>query len=101
MVALVAALVSSGPALYRAFGGLGVSELLIILVIVVLIFGAGKLPQVGGALGKSIREFKKAQSGEDEVVDVTPAQEAPKAVEAKPSAAPASAQEPANEHVEV
>ncbi len=98
---MIATLLSADSQLHRAFGGLGVSELLIILVIVVLIFGAGKLPQVGGALGKSIREFKKAQSGADEVVDVTPSGEAPKAVEAKPSGASANVQEPANEHVEV
>ena len=39
---------------------LGPTELIIILVIVVLIFGAGKLPEIGGALGKGIREFKEA-----------------------------------------
>ena len=39
--------------------GLGHWELLIILVIAMLIFGAGKLPQVGSALGKSIGNFKK------------------------------------------
>ncbi len=39
---------------------LGAPELIIILVIVVLIFGAGKLPEVGGALGKGIREFREA-----------------------------------------
>lgn len=99
---MIAALVPAQPQLYRAFGGLGVSELLIILVIVVLIFGAGKLPQVGGALGKSIREFKKAQSGEGEVVDVTPEGEAaPKAVEAKPAAAASTVEQPSSEHVEV
>ena len=38
--------------------GLGTSELLIILVIVLVIFGAGKLPQVGSALGKGIKNFK-------------------------------------------
>lgn len=42
---------------------LGVPELVIILVIVVLVFGVGKLGDVGGALGKGIREFKKASSG--------------------------------------
>ena len=40
--------------------GLGTQELLIILVLVMIIFGAGKLPQVGGALGKGLRNFKKA-----------------------------------------
>jgi len=48
--------------------GLGTQELVIILVIVLVIFGAGKLPQVGGALGKGIRNFKKGMNdeGEDE-----------------------------------
>jgi sec-independent protein translocase protein TatA len=39
---------------------LGVPELLIILVIVIVIFGVGKLPQIGGAIGQSIREFRTA-----------------------------------------
>ncbi len=39
---------------------LGAPELLIILVIVIVIFGAGKLPEIGGALGKGIREFRTA-----------------------------------------
>jgi sec-independent protein translocase protein TatA len=42
------------------FGTLGGWEWLIILVIVIIIFGVGKLPQVGGAIGKSIREFREA-----------------------------------------
>ena len=41
-------------------------EIALILVIVLIVFGVGKLPQVGSALGKSINAFKKAQSGEDE-----------------------------------
>jgi sec-independent protein translocase protein TatA len=39
---------------------LGATELIIILVIVVAIFGAGKLPELGGALGKGVKEFKDA-----------------------------------------
>lgn len=39
-------------------GSLGWQELTIILVIVIVIFGAGKLPEIGGALGKGIKEFK-------------------------------------------
>ena len=39
-------------------GSLGWQELMIILVIVVIIFGAGRLPEIGGAVGKSIKEFK-------------------------------------------
>lgn len=45
---------------------IGPMELIIILAILLLIFGAGKLAGVGSALGKGIREFKKASSGEDE-----------------------------------
>ncbi|MBP8644560.1 MAG: twin-arginine translocase TatA/TatE family subunit [Syntrophobacteraceae bacterium] len=43
-------------------GGLGMPELIVILVIVLIIFGAGKLPQIGEGLGKGIRNFKKATS---------------------------------------
>lgn len=42
------------------FGGLGGWEWIIILVIVVIVFGVGKLPQAGAALGQSIREFREA-----------------------------------------
>jgi sec-independent protein translocase protein TatA len=47
---------------------IGPLELVLILAIVLIIFGAAKLPQIGGALGKSIREFRKASRGEDEEV---------------------------------
>jgi len=47
--------------------GLGTTELLIILALVMIIFGAGKLPSVGGALGKSLRNFKDGvKEGEEE-----------------------------------
>ncbi len=45
--------------------GIGTTELLIILAIVLLIFGAGKLPQLGAGLGKGIQNFKKAARGDD------------------------------------
>ncbi len=48
------------------FRGFGVPELLIIFAILLLLFGATRLPQVGGALGKAIREFRKSHRGEDE-----------------------------------
>jgi len=48
-------------------GGIGMPELLIILVIILIIFGAGKLPEIGKGLGKGIRNFRKATSGADEV----------------------------------
>ncbi|MBA2849622.1 twin-arginine translocase TatA/TatE family subunit [Thermosulfuriphilus ammonigenes] len=46
--------------------GLGLPELLVILVIVVIIFGAGKLPQIGEGLGKGIRNFKKSLKEDEE-----------------------------------
>ena len=45
---------------------LGPWEIALILVIILIVFGVGKLPQIGSSLGKGIRSFKKAQSGEDE-----------------------------------
>lgn len=51
--------------------GLGPMELFLILIIVLVIFGAGKLPQIGDALGKSIRNFKRSSEGANEL-DVTP-----------------------------
>jgi TatA/E family protein of Tat protein translocase len=45
--------------------GLGLQELLVILVIALIIFGPSKLPQIGSGLGKAIRDFKKGVSGED------------------------------------
>jgi sec-independent protein translocase protein TatA len=44
---------------------LGPMELVIILVIVVIIFGVGRLPEIGGAVGRAIREFREASSGQD------------------------------------
>lgn len=46
--------------------GLGPWELIIILVIVLVIFGAGKLPEIGSGLGKGIKNFKKATKEVDE-----------------------------------
>ena len=54
--------------------GLGFGELIVLLIIVLLVFGAGKLPQIGDALGQSIKNFKRASSGKDEI-DVTPKKE--------------------------
>ena len=46
------------------FRGFGVWEIVLILVIVLIVFGVGKLPQVGGAIGKGLREFRQGQRGE-------------------------------------
>jgi len=50
---------------------MGMGEILVVLVVIVLVFGANKIPQLGDALGKGIRNFKKAQT-EDDTIDVTP-----------------------------
>jgi sec-independent protein translocase protein TatA len=48
------------------FRSIGPMEIGIVLLIILIVFGVGKLPQVGGAIGKGIREFRKASRGEDE-----------------------------------
>ena len=75
---------------------LGAPELIIILVIIILIFGVGKLPEVGQALGKGIREFRGAAEGqEDDAKD--DAKAAPPAVAAPPATTPPVAAPPAVE----
>ncbi|WP_022655866.1 twin-arginine translocase TatA/TatE family subunit [uncultured Desulfovibrio sp.] len=51
--------------------GIGTQELLLILVVVLLLFGAKKLPEIGGGLGRAIRNFRHASSEPDEI-DITP-----------------------------
>lgn len=51
--------------------GLGTQELIIIFLIVLVLFGASRLPEIGSGIGKAIRNFKKATSEPDEI-DVTP-----------------------------
>jgi sec-independent protein translocase protein TatA len=46
--------------------GIGTGELIIVLMIILIIFGVGRLPEVGGALGRGIREFRRASSGESD-----------------------------------
>src|SRR5215212_5709249 len=76
---------------------LGAPELIIILVIIVLIFGVGKLPEVGQALGKGIREFRGAAEGqEDDPAAPSPNPAAPAVVEApRPAAAVEAPRQPA------
>jgi sec-independent protein translocase protein TatA len=64
-------------------GGIGMPELLVILVIILIIFGAGKLPEIGSGLGRGIRNFRKATGGSDELEDKS---EKPKIEEKKEEA---------------
>ncbi len=81
--------------------GIGVPELIIILIIGLILFGPGKLPEVGRAVGKSINELKKATSGVEEAVQkpVVPPAQAAHSIQQQASAQPvqqqAAAQQPA------
>lgn len=54
------------------FKSIGFPEIILILIIILIFFGVGKLPQVGESVGKAIRNFKKAQSEEEEEKEVSP-----------------------------
>jgi sec-independent protein translocase protein TatA len=53
------------------FMRLGWPEIALIVVIILIVFGVGRLPQVGGAIGRGIRAFRRAQTGEDEEEEKT------------------------------
>jgi len=74
--------------------GLGTSELIVILIIILLLFGGANLPKLTRSLGSSIKEFKKAVSGEEEApAESTAAPPAPApAPAAQPAPAPAAEQ---------
>ena len=59
------------------FGPIGLPQILIILVIVLLIFGAKRLPEIGSSLGKGIRSFKSSVTGEDDVTQPSASNEPP------------------------
>ena len=59
--------------------GLGPFELMLILAIVVLVFGVGKMADIGGALGRSIREFRRASKEPDDLLSESSAEGAPAA----------------------
>jgi sec-independent protein translocase protein TatA len=74
------------------FGSLGFTELILILVIVLIIFGAGKLPQLGEGIGKAIKGFKKSVHEADQIeAEALAAQQqqaaAPQAITAAPTQA--------------
>lgn len=62
--------------------GIGTQELILILIIVLIIFGAGKLPSIGSSLGQAIKNFKKASSESE--IDVTPQKEKLESTAQKP-----------------
>ncbi len=49
------------------FGPIGLPQILIVLLIILLIFGAKRLPEIGSSLGKGIRTFKSSVTGEDDI----------------------------------
>ena len=67
---------------------LGTGELIVVLVVVLLVFGAGKVPELGDGLGKAIRNFKRSLH-EDPAIDVTPRTPAPPAPSADAATPPA------------
>ena len=69
--------------------GIGFPELMIILVIIMIIFGAGKLPEIGNAFGKSIKNFKKSmkEAEEDDATDTASANNAETSATPNPEAA--------------
>lgn len=54
--------------------GIGLPEMLVVLVIIFIVFGAGKLPEIGGAIGRGIKSFKKATHEPDEIAAAPPAE---------------------------
>jgi TatA/E family protein of Tat protein translocase len=58
-------------------GPLGLPELLLILAVLLLIFGARRLPEIGASLGRGIRSFKSTVTGEDEAEPAAPAEKRP------------------------
>lgn len=72
------------------FGSLGFTELILILVIVLIIFGAGKLPQLGEGIGKAIKGFKKSVHEADAIEAEAQAQTAQQQMAPPPQAIPAT-----------
>ena len=65
---------------------MGPWEIALILVIILIVFGVGKLPQVGNAIGKGIRSFKKGQAGEEDKEEKKTAAASPKKTTKKKAA---------------
>ncbi len=50
---------------------MGIGEFIVVVIVLLFVFGANKIPELGDAIGKGVRNFKRAQSGDD-AIDVTP-----------------------------
>jgi sec-independent protein translocase protein TatA len=72
------------------FGSMGITELVLILFIVLIIFGAGKLPQLGEGLGKAIKGFKKSVH-EADAIELEASKQEPPAQGGNPAGPPPSA----------
>lgn len=69
------------------FGNIGAQELLIILLIVLLLFGARRIPEIAAGMGKGIREFKRAMRDTQDELN-KPVQEEPKKIAGEPAKGP-------------
>ena len=74
---------AANPTVMAFLGGLGLPEILLILVIVVLLFGASRIPEVARSLGRGVDEFKKGIKGDPEEKKELPAGSEPKQIEEK------------------
>lgn len=75
--------------------GIGVPELILILIVGLIVFGPGKLPEAGRALGKGLREFKKASNALTQALNAEPAPQQPQATAQPTATQPAAAPQPA------
>jgi sec-independent protein translocase protein TatA len=81
-------------------GGLGAPELILIALALVLVFGAGKVGDLGGALGKSVRDFRKAMRNDDAPEEPQTEAPAPGAAPSAPNPPPVPEYRPARAVVE-
>ena len=75
--------------------GIGVAELILILIVGLIVFGPGKLPEAGRALGKGLREFKKASNALTQALNAEPAPKQPQAAAQPAATQPATEPQPA------
>ena len=75
--------------------GIGVPELILILIVGLIVFGPGKLPEAGRALGKGLREFKKASNALTQALNAEPAPKQPQAAAQPAATQPATEPQPA------